>query len=747
MILMLILLECLQVLQNGGDYDNDNDLDILITGYYNYSNKTTILYRNESGVFVNANAGIIGITHGNITWGDYDSDGDLDILLTGSSDSNNNNTKIYKNTSGIFTEVYTNLPQIQGGFAKWGDYDNDGDLDILISGSQQNIGRISKIFNNNNGIFSDINAGLVRLADSAGDWGDYDNDGDLDVLLTGHFYDGSWYPILTIYRNDNGVFNDIGVILAGVRYGSAEWGDFDNDGDLDFILSGTTLNGEISKIYSNENGLFTDINAGITALQSSSSDWGDYDNDGDLDFIISGSEYISSGQTLIYTNNINSQNSIPNSPTNLNWNFNNLNITLNWDASNDLETPQAGLSYNLKIATNAGGSEIKSAMSNSNGYRQIVEMGNVNHVTSWSLTHASSNIFWSVQAVDHSFAGSPFSIEDTIILAGLTQSITDVPNDQGGRVSIRWQASELDNDVNTLQHYSIWRAIPVTENITKIQETEKLQKSSTQKEKNKYIEFNGESYYWEWITDQPAHRLPYYSYTCETLYDSMSTTNGMHYFMISAHTNDPNVFFDSNPDSGYSVDNIAPLAPDNLAGMYASNQINLHWNPNKESDLREYVLYRSTTPNINPATDTVFATTTDTTFTDTNPIPASDIYYIVCARDIHDNLSNASNEVEILITGILKDGLEIPKTYALYQNYPNPFNPYTVIKFDLPKNTNVKVVVFNSLGKTVATIINEPLSPGKYQYIWKPENLSSGLYFYTIQAENFRSVKKMLLVK
>ena len=217
--------------------------------------------------------------------------------------------------------------------------------------------------------------------------------------------------------------------------------------------------------------------------------------------------------------------------------------------------------------------------------------------------------------------------------------------------------------------------------------------------------------------------------------------------MISAHTSDPNVFYESNPDSGYSVDNIAPAAPTNLVGIYNNNQVDLHWNPNNESDLKEYVLYKSLTPNVNPATDTVLVTTTDTMFTDANLSIGNDYYYIVCARDIHDNLSSASNEVGIILSGILKDGTEIPQTYVLYQNYPNPFNPYTSIKFDLPKSSKVQVSIFNSLGENVTTLVNEILQPGKYQYIWKPKNLPSGLYFYTIKTKDFQSVKKMLLVK
>ena len=89
----------------------------------------------------------------------------------------------------------------------------------------------------------------------------------------------------------------------------------------------------------------------------------------------------------------------------------------------------------------------------------------------------------------------------------------------------------------------------------------------------------------------------------------------------------------------------------------------------------------------------------------------------------------------------------IPNDYKLHQNYPNPFNPSTQIVFYLPKKSLVKLNIYNALGQKVVSLVNEILTAGKYHYCWKPMNLASGIYFYSIQTEDFRSVKKMLLVK
>ena len=99
------------------------------------------------------------------------------------------------------------------------------------------------------------------------------------------------------------------------------------------------------------------------------------------------------------------------------------------------------------------------------------------------------------------------------------------------------------------------------------------------------------------------------------------------------------------------------------------------------------------------------------------------------------------------ITGFEPISNETPSDFKLFQNYPNPFNPTTNIKFDIPKSFFVKMVVYNSLGKEVATLVNEKLSAGSYEVEWNGENYPSGVYFYKLVADKFVEVKKMVLNK
>lgn len=89
----------------------------------------------------------------------------------------------------------------------------------------------------------------------------------------------------------------------------------------------------------------------------------------------------------------------------------------------------------------------------------------------------------------------------------------------------------------------------------------------------------------------------------------------------------------------------------------------------------------------------------------------------------------------------------IPDEFKLSQNYPNPFNPVTVINYSVPNSGTVKLTVFDMLGRTVSEPLNEYKSPGKYEISFNGENLSSGVYYYTLESGNFSQTRKMILLK
>ncbi len=279
-----------------GDYDNDGDIDLAAVGFdfdYNYAAK---IFNNSGGVFTDIGAPLEGVIYSSCDWGDFDGDGDLDLAIAGLDAGNSRIVKIYENNAGVFTDILASLQGVDYASIDWGDYDNDGDLDLAVLGRysfspDQNS---TTIYQNNGGSFTDIGAGLIGLSNGSADWVDYDTDGDLDLFVTGADESSIRYAI--VYRNDGGnVFVDGGEGLPGVEFSAADWGDYDNDGDLDLVMMGGQSIGPNDGvyIYQNNAGVFSDIGAGFSnEFEDGSARWADFDGDGDLDLGLTGQDYV-----------------------------------------------------------------------------------------------------------------------------------------------------------------------------------------------------------------------------------------------------------------------------------------------------------------------------------------------------------------------------------------------------------------------------------------------------------------------
>ena len=100
-----------------------------------------------------------------------------------------------------------------------------------------------------------------------------------------------------------------------------------------------------------------------------------------------------------------------------------------------------------------------------------------------------------------------------------------------------------------------------------------------------------------------------------------------------------------------------------------------------------------------------------------------------------------------LISDVKNDETTLPNDFKLEQNYPNPFNPSTTISFSLPAESNVSLKIFNVIGQEVATLMNENLSAGSYSFQWNAQDLTSGVYFYSLSSDKFNEIRKMILLK
>jgi hypothetical protein len=224
--------------------------------------------------------------------------------------------------------------------------------------------------------------------------------------------------------------------LPEVYDGSVAWGDYDRDGRLDFLLTGFRSGGGISQLWRNTGSGFSNVTAsvapGLPGVYRSSVAWGDFDHDGRLDFLLTGNGGGIGEVAQLWRNNVPLSNAPPAASTDLSFAVSGSTVALNWTAPADDHTPTAGLNYNVRIGSTPGAADILSPMTLTNGFRLLPAIGNAQSGTSadydFSRLTPGRDYYWSVQAVDTSFAGSPFAAEQRFALPPLLVSLIRYPN-------------------------------------------------------------------------------------------------------------------------------------------------------------------------------------------------------------------------------------------------------------------------------------------------------------------------------
>jgi enediyne biosynthesis protein E4 len=300
-----------------GDYDNDGREDLfevsLAPGVRNF------VYHNAGlGKFDRIATNQIASVAGFFTspsWVDYDCDGLLDAFFTDWEKPN----RLYHNLGGGVFQAVTNGIVVSDAArnsngCSWSDYNNDGFPDLLVCNRN---GSACLYHNDGGGRFTKItnNIGTLTAGSSSVAWADYDNDGDMDLFVTGN---GNGRRRILFRNVGNGAFavaNGLGSLTSDIGEDSAvAWGDYDNDGDLDlFIASGAIFNaanGFRDFLYRNNgDGTFTRIFTGSLVNdngEASGAAWADFNQDGFLDLYVANAQKLAPDKNALYRNNGNS---------------------------------------------------------------------------------------------------------------------------------------------------------------------------------------------------------------------------------------------------------------------------------------------------------------------------------------------------------------------------------------------------------------------------------------------------------
>ncbi|MEE9269160.1 MAG: FlgD immunoglobulin-like domain containing protein [Candidatus Krumholzibacteria bacterium] len=291
-------------------------------------------------------------------------------------------------------------------------------------------------------------------------------------------------------------------------------------------------------------------------------------------------------------------------------------------------------------------------------------------------------------------------------------SIVDVPNDTGGWVNVHFSRSGHDfADTTLIVDYAVRRQVEGAPND------------------------------WEIVGTVTAQRQDEYIATVPTVPDPADTVFSV--YSIRARTSDPLAFFDSPPDSGFSVDNTVAVLIADFNAAYVANAVRLRWRVAHANGLQGFHVYRSLERerNYHRVNGAMLPASTAGVYTDTAIEPGASYWYRLGAVD---------RDGEFLSPPV---SVTIPRgVFRLFQNHPNPFNPSTTISYDVPLRTRVTLRIFDVSGGLIRTLVNGAQPAGRRSVTWDGRDnsgrrVASGIYFYRLHANGFSGTRKMVLIE
>jgi hypothetical protein len=319
-------------------------------------------------------------------------------------------------------------------------------------------------------------------------------------------------------------------------------------------------------------------------------------------------------------------------------------------------------------------------------------------------------------------------------------AVADVPNDEGGQVKVSWRPSPLDSlPYAAIDDYVVYRSVPPNVAAQALRAGATLAATSSAAGSGRRVLVaradGATAGYWEAVGTVTANHLPGYSFVAATLADSAAAGAPPTKFMVEARTQQYGTqWWFSAPDSGYSVDDLAPAAPTPFTGAYGSGVTALNWGASAAADLAGYRLYRGATPGFAPGPASLVASTTETSFADA---PGGPCFYRLCAVDIHGNVSPYAF---LQPTGTTDAPGALPRELALSAPAPNPLRARTTLRLALPRAAHVALAVLDAQGRRVRTLLAGAQPAGDQAITWDGRDdagrrVADGIYVVRLACE------------
>lgn len=296
-------------------------------------------------------------------------------------------------------------------------------------------------------------------------------------------------------------------------------------------------------------------------------------------------------------------------------------------------------------------------------------------------------------------------------------SLADRPDDQGGYIEIALDGLYVGSTDLSTKYWLVW--VRNGENWENIHRSE-------------YFEGVGSTATVPVYDTKPSDEEP----------DASNTFQ----FMVTAHGAGGAILAATPISAGYAEDNIAPAKVNAVTSTVneVDNTISFSWNATADSDVDGYHVYLLEEGEFDSENSLGFSKSTNIDVP--RPIEQGDYQYVVVAIDENRNYGQASDAVMVSFA-TSNELAELPVEFQLSQNYPNPFNPTTNIAYSLPEASEVRLSVYDMVGREVATIVNGRKQAGNHTAQFDATNLSSGMYIYRIEAGSFTKTRQMMLIK